>query len=80
MYKNGVALPLSTQSTEQFHSTKEAAQQKGGGSIWKKPHRSGKWFDKYFCNFFLELWRRCLRCRSAHLVDFQLPHSYWQGY
>ena len=31
MYKNGVALPLSTQSTEQFHSTKEAAQQKGGG-------------------------------------------------
>ena len=36
MYKNGVALPLSTQSTEQFHSTKEAAQQKGGGEHLEK--------------------------------------------
>ena len=54
MYKNGVAPPLSTQSTKQFHSTKEAAEQKGGGKHLKKNHRREKLFKKIFVYFFFE--------------------------
>ena len=52
MYKNGVAPSLSTQSTKQFHSTKEAAEKRGGGKHLKKNHRREKLFKKYFCTFF----------------------------
>ena len=52
MYKNGVAPPLSTQSTGPFHGMKEAAEEKGGGGASEKKPSERKVVQENICVLF----------------------------